>query len=359
MNDLGSFIETVCSDSRLRVDEDFGGGFVRLKRSEAEKRQAAQDIRSTEDVVIECLRNARDAGARRIYVAVSRDEAKRSLVVVDDGCGVPENMNDRIFEPRVTSKLDSAHMDKWGMHGRGMALYSIRENAESAAVACSRLGRGTSIVIDTNLETLGEKTDQSTFPSFEVRDGVHVMRGPRNILRTCAEFALEHRKDCEVFCGSFTEIVAAMYEYGMATLTPVARALGDSAGDASLPQALAFAARPEDLAERSEQLGMVISTRSARRIMDGSIEPALSLVERLKLVSFPEVRGADRSSRANVRSHSKGLKLDAADVDRLSRDVSRAFKEIAERYFLVSDVKPEIRVSGDSIRITIPVEKML
>ncbi len=46
------------------------------------------------------------------------------------------------------------------------------------------------------------------------------MRGPRNILRTCAEFALEHRKDCEVFCGSFTEIVAAMYEYGMATLTP-------------------------------------------------------------------------------------------------------------------------------------------
>ncbi len=90
-----------------------GGGFVRLKRSEAEKRQAAQDIRSTEDVVIECLRNARDAGARRIYVAVSRDEAKRSLVVVDDGCGVPENMNDRIFEPRVTSKLDSAHMDKW------------------------------------------------------------------------------------------------------------------------------------------------------------------------------------------------------------------------------------------------------
>ena len=128
-------------------------------------------------------------------------------------------MHDRIFEPRVTSKLDTAHMDKWGMHGRGMALYSIKANAEKAYVACSRPKHGSSIVIETDLSKLGEKTDQSTFPSFEVRDGVHVMRGPRNLLRTCAEFALEHRRDCEVYCGSFTEIAATMYEYGLSSVS--------------------------------------------------------------------------------------------------------------------------------------------
>ena len=357
--DLESFIESVCTDSRLRVDEDFGDGFVRLKRSEAEKRQAAQDIRSSEDIVIECLRNSRDAGARRIYVALSRDESKRTMVFADDGSGIPENMVERIFEPRVTSKLDTAHMDKWGMHGRGMALYSIKENSTRSFVAFSRARRGTSIVVETDLSSLGEKTDQSSFPTFELRDGVHVMRGPRNILRTCAEFSLEHRKDCEVYCGSFTEILASMYEYGMNTLTPVARALPDACDEVGLPQLLALSARPEDFADVAARLGMPISTRSARRIMDGSIKPSPSLIDRLESCSFSDLRSFSRDESKKVRAKSKGLSLDDADIELLSNEVSRVYRDIARRYFLVPDVSPEVRVAGDSIRITIPVDKIM
>ena len=70
---LSDFIDDVCGESRLRVEDDLGDGFVRLRSSEAERRQAAQDIRSSEDVVIELLRNARDAGASRIYLADKYD----------------------------------------------------------------------------------------------------------------------------------------------------------------------------------------------------------------------------------------------------------------------------------------------
>ena len=115
---LASFIEDVCGESHLRVEADLGGGFVRLRSSEAERRQAAQDIRCTEDIVIEMLRNARDAHASAIFVACTRDGNNRRIVMIDNGDGVPAHMRKLVFEPRVTSKLDSMHMDKWGIHGR-------------------------------------------------------------------------------------------------------------------------------------------------------------------------------------------------------------------------------------------------
>ena len=163
---LTTFVESVCGDSHLRVETDLGDGFVRLRSAEAERRQAAHDIRSTEDIVIEMLRNARDAQAKNVFLAVTREGGRRRLVMVDDGCGIPAALHGRVFEPRVTSKLDTMHLDKWGVHGRGMALYSIAVNAESARVAASAPGLGSSLLVETDLERVGEKTDQSTFPTF-------------------------------------------------------------------------------------------------------------------------------------------------------------------------------------------------
>ena len=131
-SDLASFVEATCGNGALRVEENLGAGYVRLRVAEAERRQAKHDIRCIEDVVIEMLRNARDAGARHIYVASSREGDTRTIVMLDDGSGIPANMHDRIFEARVTSKLESVHVDRWGVHGRGMALFSVRENVESA-----------------------------------------------------------------------------------------------------------------------------------------------------------------------------------------------------------------------------------
>ena len=182
--------------------------------SEAERRQAAQDIRSSEDVVIELLRNARDAGASRIFLATQKTGNARLLTVLDDGQGIPAAQHESIFEPRVTSKLDSAHMDKWGMHGRGMALYSISVNAEEARVLQSEPGLGTSLTVATDTESLAEKADQSTFPRFEQEpSGSWAMRGPKNIVRTAAEFALEHRGDLSVYLGTPVEVAATCLLY--------------------------------------------------------------------------------------------------------------------------------------------------
>ena len=93
---LEAFIENVCGDSHLRSRPTSGDGFVRLRSAEAERRQAAHDIRSTEDIVIEMLRNARDAHAKSIFLAVSREGQRRRLVMIDDGDGVPAAMHELV-----------------------------------------------------------------------------------------------------------------------------------------------------------------------------------------------------------------------------------------------------------------------
>ena len=105
MGDLADFVSDVIGSSAVRVEENLGDGFVRLVVDEAERRQARHDIRCVEDVVIEMLRNARDAGATQVYVATGRTGTQRRVVMLDDGCGVPAALQEQIFEARVTSKL--------------------------------------------------------------------------------------------------------------------------------------------------------------------------------------------------------------------------------------------------------------
>ena len=146
-NDLLSFVSSLTGGDGMRVEESLGSGYVRLRVSEAERRQAKHDIRCVEDAVIELLRNARDADARHIFVATSREGDLRTVIVVDDGTGIPPHMQQRVFEARVTSKLDTLTMDQWGVHGRGMALFSIKECAQSARVCWSDTGAGCALEV--------------------------------------------------------------------------------------------------------------------------------------------------------------------------------------------------------------------
>ncbi|MBQ9003908.1 MAG: ATP-binding protein, partial [Eggerthellaceae bacterium] len=270
---LTDFIEEVTGERHLRVEDDLGDGFVVLRTSEAERRQARHDIRSTEDIIIEMLRNARDASARNIFVAVSRDGDLRKITMLDDGSGIPDHLTKRIFDARVTSKLDTVHIDTWGVHGRGMALYAVRANAKRAYVAATKLGDGSSLVVETDTSVLPEKVDQSSFPVFVLSDsGTVVVRGTRNINRTVAEFAYVERDHCTVYLGSPVEIAATLYEFGTLLLPASVRAFSNDIASVGVCKRLALASSPDDFSLIAQSIGLSLSSRSARRIMDGEVD---------------------------------------------------------------------------------------
>ena len=358
-----AFVEQVTGESHLRVEADLGDGFVRLCSSEAQRRQAAQDITCNEDILIELLRNARDAGASHIYCAYGRDGDKRTLTLIDDGEGIPETMHRLVFEPRVTSKLDTFHKDKWGVHGRGMALYSISVNAQEARVALSAPDRGTSIIVETESRRLPEKADQSTFPHFETTpEGTYAMRGPKNLLRNGAEFALEHRKHCQVYMGSATEIAATLYRHGRAHIPLTQRVFCPDRDQLDIVDRLGAISDPESFAQEAQRLGLSLSPRSARRIFDGEIGPVPSLIERIEHESFPQEEQTTKGPRSRKgrgrgsRNRRPVVHLQDNDIEELKRLVGEGFADIAQRYLLERDVEPSVRVEHDALHITIPLE---
>jgi len=359
---LTSFIDEVCGDAHLRVEDDLGDGFVRLRTSEAQRRQAEHDIRCSEDIIIEMLRNAFDAGAKNIFVATSREGDQRRICVIDDGEGIPRNMQDMIFEPRVTSKLDSMHLDKWGVHGRGMALYSISVNAKDAHVAASGKGKGSSFLVVTDLQSLPEKTDQSTMPSlsYDEKGSPHI-KGPHNIARAVAEFAWEYEGKCTVYMGSPTEMAATLYGFGNATVTKGIRAFCDDLEELPLAKRLCMAVDPSSFTDIAAGLGLAISQRSARRIIDGDVLAQGPLLESLGPVTEDEgERPSVKKRKKGLALHKdpRGLKIDPKDLQEFTDGIKAAYTELAKRYYLEERIVPEVMFSSKGIHVEIPVSKL-
>ena len=83
---------------------DLGAGFARLTGVEGARRGPSR-ISYVEDALLELLRNSRDAGATRIYVASTlKNKRYRTLTVIDDGHGIPESHRNLILEPGVTTR---------------------------------------------------------------------------------------------------------------------------------------------------------------------------------------------------------------------------------------------------------------
>ena len=353
---LTQFVEDVCIESHLRVQEDLGDGFVRLRSEEAERRQAAHDIRSSEDAVIEMLRNARDAHARNIFIATGKEGNARLITMIDDGDGIPEHLHQLVFEPRVTSKLDTMHMDKWGVHGRGMALYSIKVNAESAEVFRSRIKGGSSFKVRTDTRKLPERSDQSTFPQLSFNEkGNVVIKGPRNIIRTSCEFALEHRKSLNVYLGTPAEIAATLYARSMASASS-ALAFRQADSQTPLVELLAYSADALEFANTAHFLGLDMSERSAYRIIEGKIKPLDSLLESIEAMGISGQQAKSSSSKAKPKPQAHSLKLAISDEDlsAFSSEISHAFKDLASTYYLDPSVEPQFRVSSDGLHVFLP-----
>ena len=355
MNQLTSFVDEVATESHLRVEADLGDGFVRLRTEEAERRQAAHDIRTNEDMVLELLRNSRDAHARNIFLAFSKSEDERTVIVIDDGDGIPERLHERIFEPRVTSKLDSVHMDKWGIHGRGMALFAVKTNAEEARVCCSAPGKGCSLYARTRSDQVQERKDQSTFPSFLLKEqGKVSIKGPRNILRTACEFALEHKDTISLYVGSPSQIAATLYEIGCRTISAVERAFGESLEESQVTKKLAFCCDCQDFADTAAQLGLSMSERSARRIMDGEVKPVPEIKE---LITLVDQRQKTQSNQAKTRGRKSpsAIRFASDDLSHFKDRVEHAFVDRADAYYLDPDPHIVVQNRGDALHISIPL----
>lgn len=342
-DNLLDFVSSFAGGDGLRVEESLGNGFVRLRIAEAERRQAKHDIRCVEDAVIELLRNARDAGATKIFVGMSREGSIRTLVVADNGSGIPVELHERVFDARVTSKLDTMHMDRWGVHGRGMALFSIRENARSARVMCSDVGRGCAMRIEFDVNELGERADQSTWPQVNRAAGKQSIRGPHNIYRTCVEFALEERGRCNVYVGSPSEALASMRK----RMSDVARGLAASSTRDDVP----FAARPalaydsRELCEVARSLGIDISERNAHRIIRGEVAPLQNVA------AFVLGASSGTRTKGKIRDPERKIALSREDERELQQRLASVFSIIEERYYVRLVSIPSIRMGSGKLTV--------
>jgi len=347
---LANFVAQMGGDRALKVEESLGEGYVRLRVAEAERRQAKHDIRCVEDIIVEMLRNSRDAGARHIYVATWREGDTRTVVMLDDGQGIPPDMHERIFEARVTSKLESIHTDRWGVHGRGMALFSVKENAQEARVMSSDVGKGAAIKVSCDAEVLHERADQSTWPHIGTNDDGEqaITRGPHNIVRTCCEFALEEHKRCEVYLGSAAEIVATARRRVKPTVDGADLLFIDSLAELPVLERLHAAADARELVKEAAALGLTLSERTAHRIISGNIKPQRSVYSRLTHTAAKTEHPAE----IDLVKDRRGLVISHKDVQEFSRIMERDFSYLAERYYLTLASDPKVRVSHGKVLVS-------
>ena len=354
-NQLISFVASMSGEGNLRVEENLGEGFVRLRVSEAERRQAKHDIQHVEDIVIELLRNARDAGASQIFLATQKTGDVRQLLIFDNGSGVPQDMQERIFDARVTSKLESMKMDRWGVHGRGMALFSIRQNVDDIHIVSSSAEMGTvfSVTIDTSV--LNERADQSTWPVAEKdENGKFVCsKGPHNINRTVCEFALEDRRSCDVYLGSPSEIAATLFDRAKESVDTSQILFIDSADSLPVCDRLAFASDASDFIEIAQSIGIQISERTAHRILCGQISPLPSVSSKL----FKERKRSVNHRSVDLTKDRRGLHISQEDLSSFSRSIERSFADIAERYYVNLSSDPKIKIASNKITITLDLDK--
>ena len=352
--DLLDFVSSVSGEAYLKIEESLGEGFVRLRTSEAERRQASHDIRSVEDVVIELLRNARDAHAQRLFIATTRDGDTRLLTMVDDGVGVPAPLHDAVFEPRVTSKLETMVMDRWGVHGRGMALFSVRSNVEQIRIAASDSHKGASVTVTIDTAALTERADQSAWPDIDHDETgrMFVARGPHNIIRKVLEFACEH-PELDVYLGSPADIVTTLYAVARDSLDTSQLLFCDDVERLPVWQRIATAADARELVELAGDLSLPVSERTAHRILSGELS-ALNTV-------LAHVGGtaddAAPTPEPDIYRDRRGLKIADADLARFRHDLSRAFDDLAEKYYVHLKGEPRVSVGRDGIRVRFDIEK--
>lgn len=346
---LADFVAKVAGDKASRVEADLGHGFVRLKISEADRRQAKHDIRSVEGGLIELLRNSRDADAKNIFVATARSgSGLRSLTVVDDGRGVPPALAGAIFEPRVTSRLSGVSDDRWGVHGRGMALFAVTTVSETAVLQASEVGLGASFRVEFDTSKIVEKKDQSTFPKVErEKTNAVTLRGVGNLPWVVSRFALDH-PGIDVYFGSPAEVARAMLvlgkklSVGHLQLAPLWLRIAEGHGASDI-ELLIAAILGERLSERTVQRIISGETRAAanvRDILDGALEGK-----------------PHGTAKKPLTVADKGLSKRFSDDDlgAFAQAVAESFRHLAQKYFVKLAGTPVVQKRDSALHVVLDI----
>lgn len=196
---------------------------------------------------MELLRNARDAGARNIYVAsVLRRRRYRTLTVLDDGQGVDERYATLIFEPGVTTRHLNPTIEAVDPnsppHGAGLSLYHIRNLAVRSSLLSA--ASPTSITVTFDTRVLPERSLQST------------TRPSRSNLRATVENFARTSRTSAFYYAQPAKILASLIKNHIIH------------NDESAVE----------LVELAEALGLWISTRTAQKIKNGEI-PAIERID--------------------------------------------------------------------------------
>lgn len=260
-------------------------------------RRAPSRIRAVEDALREMVRNAVDAGAHNVYVATSlRSRRYRELIVLDDGCGIPDAYRERIFEPGVTTRHLSPSRTGGDTHGAGLSLYHLKESALSAEVLSSRRPTSVRAVFDT--ESLPERDLQSA------------SRASRsNLLATLRAF-VEDPSAPEIHHGSPASMTSLMINKRII--------------------------QPNSAKELEwwceETLGVRLSLRTLQRVFKGEVAPA----ERVEVLEGAGATpGEGRISVGGFSAAGGKLNLEERDLAEIRAVIERAARE---SYLRVGDL---------------------
>ncbi len=276
---------------------DLGAGFARLAGVEGVRRSPSR-VSSVEDALRELLRNARDAGARNIYVASTlRARRYRTLTVIDDGSGIPKSHRDLVFEPGVTTRHLSPTLRAGdpAPHGAGLALYHLREAALHAEVVCA--GNPTAITATFDTRNIPERSLQSA------------TRNSRTNLSATLRTFLESTSGIRLYHSSPARILATL-----------------------LKNHIIQQSNSEGVWAAGKDLGLRVSLRTAQRITRGE----LGAVGTVSPFEEGEGKGGGQAGGSEGVSVSLG-RDETAEIETILRRIVRA------RYLDMGDLRVESR----------------
>jgi hypothetical protein len=286
---------------------DLGAGFARLTGVEGARRGPSR-ISHVEDALLELLRNARDAGATRIFVASTlKNKRYRTLTVMDDGHGIPETHRDLILEPGVTTR----HLDPVthpedppaAPHGAGLSLYQIRSRSLNTRVLSASNPTSIQTTFDTN--TIPERALQSTTRPSNTN--------LRATLLSFANSTNRQGKTLEAYYGSPARILATLLH----------KRIIQPREDI------------EDVRKVAVGLGLDLSARSVRRALRGEVRPEEAVSRKDEVVgSFvPWKHKVDHERRASGPELRLGEEERAGIADILGRAARAEYLEVGDLRF--------------------------